>query len=288
MNRSDHTPPRWANRFLEWYCNPELLEQIQGDVYEIYDRDIRNRSARIANLKFTWNVIRFFRWSNIKRNKTTYASNSSAMIKNYLLTGFRSALRHRLNSIINITGLALGVAGAVTVFIFIDHQTHSDTFHQNQPRIYQVTNVIRFEDHNENWGDTPLMLAPALSADYAGIEASTRIEYASAAFRYNDLVFNEFMWFVDKDFTRIFDFPVLRGNGYSLDHKDQIILVKEIAEKYFGQSDPIGQQVSIKFGDRKEEFTIGAVIERPNNSSIFPQILLPIAVFERFESKGKQ
>ena len=53
------SPPKWADRFLEWYCNPSLLEAIQGDAYELYDRTLRVRSKRVANFLFIWNVFAF-------------------------------------------------------------------------------------------------------------------------------------------------------------------------------------------------------------------------------------
>jgi hypothetical protein len=62
------SPPKWADRFLEWYCNPRLLEAIQGDVYELYYRTAKSRNKRVADVVFILNVIRFFRWSNIKRS----------------------------------------------------------------------------------------------------------------------------------------------------------------------------------------------------------------------------
>lgn len=108
-------PPLWADRILEWYCNPALLEEIQGDLHEIYDRQNKNRGKHKANLAYIWNVIRFFRWSNIRRQKSKYSTNSTAMFKNFLLMGFRSSMRNGLTTLINILGLSLGIAGAITI-----------------------------------------------------------------------------------------------------------------------------------------------------------------------------
>ena len=68
MNRIQ--PPKWADRFLEWYCHPAVLEEIQGDIYEIFYRK-SDKNPRIANFQFVWNVIRFFRLKNIKKRKRT-------------------------------------------------------------------------------------------------------------------------------------------------------------------------------------------------------------------------
>lgn len=279
-------PPRWADRFLAWYCNPDILEEIQGDAHELFHHRLLTDGVSKARLKFVWDVLRFFRWTNIKRRKKTYSSNSLIMFKSYLIVGFRNAVRHRVNSLINIVGLSLALGVAITTFIFVDNQTHADQFHTNKDRIYQVTNRIQTENKLEDWGDSPILLGPALARDQSSIEASTRIEYGSGAFRYNETVFNEYVWFVDKEFMDIFSFPVLIGNPQALENKTEIIITSDIAEKYFGKMDPIGQGISIKFDDnRKEEFTVGAVIERPSGSSLYPTVLLSMEKFNDLKFK---
>ncbi len=279
-------PPRWADRFLAWYCNPDILEEVQGDAYELFHNRVNTSGLAKAKLKFIWDVLRFFRWSNIKRSKKRYSSNSFIMFKSYLIVGIRNALRHRLNSTINIVGLSLALGIAITAFIFIDNQTHADYFHEKMDRIYQVTNTIETDDRIDNWSDSPMLLGPSLSKDQSVVEATTRIEYNSGAFRYNETVFNEWIWFVDPAFMDIFSFPVLAGNEKALNNKTEIVLVREVAEKYFGKRDPIGQSVSIKFdNDNKVEFTIGAVIDRPDGSSLHPAVLLSMSNFEDMEPK---
>ena len=94
----NHLPPKWADKFLNWYCNPRLLEDIQGDVYELYDRRYATQGKSTADRSFVWDVMRFFRWSNIKRSNSTYNSNQIPMFKNYLKVGFRSLAKNWLVS----------------------------------------------------------------------------------------------------------------------------------------------------------------------------------------------
>lgn len=273
-------PPRWADQFLEWYCSHDLLEEIQGDLHELYQKRYREEGPLQAKIKFTWDVIRFFRLSNIKRTKNSYKSNSAAMFKSYILVGFRNALRHRLNSSINIVGLSLALGIAITAFVFIDNQLHADMFNERLDRIYQVTNRIETDNRIDEWSDTPALLGPSLAKDQSIVEASARIEYSNAAIRYKETVFNEFIWFADPDFMNIFSYPVLKGDAQALRNKSQIIMASELAEKYFGTSDPIGQALSVKFNDDlKEEFTVGAIFERPNGSSLYPTLIFSMEKF---------
>src|SRR6267154_6911784 len=129
-------PPRWADRFLGWYCREDLLEEIRGDAHELFYRKAIN-DARAARFHFVWNVIRFLRLKNIRKSKPT-DSTATPMLKSYLVIGFRNMVRNGATSFINIFGLALGVAGAVTIFIFADQFFHTDDFHKNRDRIYQI------------------------------------------------------------------------------------------------------------------------------------------------------
>ena len=275
------TPPKWADRFLEWYCNPDLLEEIQGDAHELFYKRTNSEGLRIGRLKFIWDVIRFFRWSNIRRTKSNYSSNSLSMFKSYLRIGFRNAVRNGITSSINILGISLGIGTAITIFLFFDFWYHRDSFHSKKDQVYQVTNLIASEDRLEDWGDSPLMLAPALKSDFSFIENTTRVEFSSGDVRRDETVFNESIWFVDNTFLDMFDFPVLQGDANALKDKSKITVTQEIATKYFGNENPIGQPLSVKFSNgKKEEFTVGAVIERPDASSMFLFILLPMETFE--------
>ena len=278
-------PPRWADRFLEWYCNPALLEEIQGDAHELYFRQVKEDNRR-ADFRFIWNVLRFFRWKNIKKSDSSYSSQYTYMFKSYLLTALRSAVRNRATSLINILGLSLGVGVAVTVFLFMDFMLHLDGFHIYGDRIYQVTSHVQHDRQTDLWGDSPFLLGPALKADQPSIESVVRIEMGGAAVRRNDVVFNEAVWFVDPDFLNIFSFPIASGNPSALNHKASVVLTVPVAEKYFGTANAVGQTLSIKFSNgSKEEFTVGAVIQRPENSGMYPTVLLTMEKFEDLRFK---
>ena len=79
----NHQPPKWADRFLVWYCNPELLEEIQGDAHELFERKVKE-SKTLADLQYGWNVLRFFRWKNIRKKSkrtTSHSFLSTAMLQ---------------------------------------------------------------------------------------------------------------------------------------------------------------------------------------------------------------
>ncbi len=276
------TPPKWADRFLRWYCNPELLEEIQGDVYELFDRRIDEKGSRIANRKFVWDVIRFLRWSNIRKSNSKYNTmNQFVLFRNYLKLGFRSISKHWITSSINIFGLAIAIGVTITSAIFVDMQVNMDSFHTKADRIYQVVNYVQEEHGEALWGDSPLQIGPKIVEDHPGVEATVRIEEVSASVRYGDNVFRESFIFTDPDFFEVFDFPMLYGNRQVLYDKNQIAISRDMAIKYFADQDPIGKELSIKFGNGiVKRFVVAAVMDKyPDQASFHYRFYVNIEIF---------
>ncbi|MEQ8470144.1 MAG: ABC transporter permease [Marinoscillum sp.] len=272
-------PPKWATKFLRWYCNPDLLEEIEGDIYELFDRRIEEKGAGFAKRKFLWDTLRFFRWSNIKRTHTiNQRSNAIIMLRNYLHVGFRNMTRYWVTSSINIFGLALALATLITLFIFIDMQQNMDNYHTNTKKIYQVVNNVKSEGELELWGDSPVELGSILVENHSQVEEMFRVEYQYANVKYEDNVFNELLVFTDPGFLKMLDFSVLAGDRNTLEKRDHIVISYDMAEKYFALEDPVGKLLTLKFGSNNiKTFTVGAVLEKyPYNSSMRFNFLLPM------------
>lgn len=275
-------PPRWADKFLEWYCRTDLLEEIQGDAYELYDRTAKG-NERLADLMFVWNVFRFFRLKNVSGKRI---NPPAMMFKSYLVVGFRSALRNGATSFINIAGLTLGVAAAITMFIFADQFFHTDNGQKKIDRIYQVTNLLDRDGKPYTLSDTPILLGPVMTADNPAIESSTRIESGGGYVRYQENVFSEKIWYVDPSFFQVFTFDFQTGDDRALFARNNVVITKPIAEKYFGTGEAFGKTFSIKFNaDHTEEFTVAGVIDLPAANTLHFNILMNIDVF--FDLKQK-
>lgn len=259
-----HHPPKIANRLLYWYCNKKYLEEIEGDIFELFSKRVDDDGLKIANRLYWWDVFRFFKWSNLKRdNKFFKNSNQTAMLKNYFKVGLRNILKYKLTSAINLVGLSITIGIAITFFIYLDWAFHMDSFHENAKSIYQVTNFTDRDGEVEQWGDTPNPLGPAMKSEIPQVIKSTRVNIASTIMRYEDQVFDETVHFVDTDFLEMFSFPFSNGNENDLNDKSSVIVTKEIAEKYFGNKDPIGKQITLTFDRRfRESFVVTALMEK--------------------------
>ena len=279
---SNPRPPAWARRFLRWYCNPRFLEEIEGDISELFDRRVSEQNVTMARWRFSWDVIRFFRWSNIKRSKSNvFNMAKSSLFKNYLKLGFRNLRNHAVTSTINILGLSVAIAMAITVYIFLDYQYYMNHFHEKGDRIHQIINYVQNEGEDALWSDTPLDLGPRLAEDHPAVEQFVRVEYVGASVRYKENVFEETMVFVDPAYMEVFDFEVLAGSSRALENKKQVIVSYDMAVKYFGEEDPMDKELIMNFGNSgTETFIVGAVLEDyPYNSGMNFDFLLPMANF---------
>ncbi len=282
----NYEPPKWADRFLRWYCNPRFLEEIEGDIYELFDRRVEHQNPRVARLKFIWDVFRFFRWSNINRTNSKYTNmNHFILFRNYLKLGMRNIRKNLVSSSINIFGLAIAICFAISIFIFTDIQLSMDNFHSKADRIYQITNYVD-QDGNENlWSDSPMMLGPALKADHPSVEEFARMEFRSAVVKYKSEVFDELAVFTDPAFFKMFDFDMITGNRDVLSNKTNVVISKKVAVKYFNDEDPIGKELSFKFMNGEiKRLVVGAVLEKyPYNNSIGFDFYLPMQNFYDLE-----
>ncbi len=200
------------------------------------------------------------------------------MFRNYFKTAFRSLLRNRNYTIINIAGLAVGIAVCMMIFIIIQFQTSFDNFHSKKDRIYRVLIEYHHADAaNIFYGkDVPFPMPMGLKTAFPQIEQVAPI-YASHNDQLQVLDVNgtpvknfkeqSGVFFTEPSFFKIFDFPLLAGSYASLKDPNNVLLTKEIAETYFGDwKTAIGKTIKLT-----GSYSIGAGLFQ------FPPILSNVA-----------
>lgn len=279
----NNQPPAWARRFLKWYCRADLLEEIQGDLEEIFERTA-TESPRKARLAFVWNVIRFCRLRNIRRYTHMNTSLLSlSMLKSYALYTLRSIRKNQFQTAINIIGLSLALGCGITVFLILDSYYHRDGFHSKGDRVYLFMNNMRSGDVVEQWARSPYLAGPALLESHGAVEAVVRIQRGNFSMRRDNIVFNEPVWFTDPDFLNVFNFDVLHGRQDALTDPSTIALTQDVAIKYFGKENVINEEIQIKLSDSvRATYRIGAVLKNiPDQSSMHFGVLVPIGTWEK-------
>ncbi|MCW5911785.1 MAG: ABC transporter permease [Cyclobacteriaceae bacterium] len=277
------SPPAWANRFLEWYCNPELLDEIQGDVLELYYREAAV-SKRKADWKFIWNVIRFCRWKNIRKRKQQKYFNSTGMLQNIFKVAVRNFFRQPGHSLLNIAGLAVSFTAAVIIGLWIMHETSFDTFHHKPDQIFKVMSHVNANGTLETYGSA------RANINLEAIPEITEKAVVITGSRWpNELCFRPedkpheciylFGIFSEKTFFSMFSFPVLKGDKNPLASPGNIAISESMAYKLYGNEDPLGKTIKI---DDHFPVTIASIFQDvPVNSSLQFDFVLPTEVFAR-------
>jgi putative ABC transport system permease protein len=282
------TPPKWVDQFLEWYCNPNLLEEIQGDAYELFYRAAK-RSKRTANLLFIWNVLRFFKWKNIKRTKNNYeSSTSTAMLQNFFKTAIRNIVKNKAYSFINYLGLTCGLALALLILAYVRNETSYDQFHAKADRLYRFGYTVL---NGMKIAMTPPPIAPALKDYYPEVEEVARVygRNVSVSIPGSTDAFEESnILFADSALTKMFSIQFLKGNPKrALHDKFTVLLNEKMATKYFGEKNPIGE--SLIFSGRQSFKVVGLVKDFPENSHLRFNMLVPYDdMFDLEDEKTEQ
>lgn len=192
------------------------------------------------------------------------------MFRSYLKVVFRSMFRNKGFTTINISGLAIGMACSLLIFLFIKDEQSYDRFHRHSDRIYRVVKDFINDDGSRiPDATTPAALAPALMQQLPEVEKITRIFPnwgATWLVKYNDKkIVEEKLWRVDSSFFDVFTITFIRGNKETaLKDTRSIVLTESAAKRYFGEQDAIGKTLSFKPG---EDMLVSAVIKDiPANS----------------------
>lgn len=208
------------------------------------------------------------------------------MLKNYIKTAFRILLKNKLYAIINIIGLSVAIACGIVAYLNYQFSQSFDSYHVNKDRIYRLNSYKIINNKREDWAITPLPLAPAMIENIAGVEDYTRIKRGTGIFRYDEKVFNEVFHYVDKDFFKMFTFPLKYGDKNNLLNKDGIVITSRIAEKYFGDINPVGKQIAVTVDNKRTDFLISGVMKDPPlNSSLYVSILVPLSRYKDMTGK---
>lgn len=207
------------------------------------------------------------------------------MLKNYLKIAYRNILKNKGTTFINAFGLALAIGCCMVVYEFVYFSYNYDDFHSQRDSIYVVQREMDVNGDVSVWNDAPQALGPALQKDFPQIEEVVRINGRSGVMQYGDKVFNERINFVDDGYYQLFDFPVKWGNPATFTDKEGIVINWSIAEKYFGEKNPVGETLTIRFKNNEKElianFIVKGVLDKPpHNNSFFNYILIP---FQRQE-----
>ena len=214
------------------------------------------------------------------------------MFRNYLLIAVRNLFRHKFYSLINISGLGIGMACCVLILLYVQNEWSYDGYHERADRIYRVLRETRTGDGKFSVSPgTSGALGPALRSDFPEIQEAVRLWWRWDVWvRYGDRGFSQMVCLVDANVLEVFTLPLVEGDPETaLKNPFSVVLTRKVARKYFGDEDPFGKVLTL--GDRHlaGDFRVTGILKEIPKNSTYPfgflisNASLQTAVWNRWE-----
>ncbi|NIJ55507.1 ABC transporter permease [Dyadobacter arcticus] len=291
-NQQQHHPPSWAQRFIEWYCKPGLVEDLTGDLNEYFERNVRSLGPRRAKLIYIIDAFKFFRIYTVRKPSLVNLFINWIMIRSYFKTSGRNLLRNKLFSSINIAGLAISMSVGLLLIAFMLDLRSYDKFHENGERIYRITNVATFKGDQgsgsrpEKYASTSIKTGKLIREKVTGVEevAIMGNDFSQDA-KVGDRILPVKGFWAEPSLFRIMTFPMLEGNPETaLRDPYSIVLTETAAKKLFGSEPALGKP--IKFDTLDYQVT-GIMKDVPFFSHINFEALVSLSTAEQTGKRDK-
>jgi putative ABC transport system permease protein len=255
-------PRKWGLRLLGALISERRNYGLFGDIEELYERQV----AAIGRLRAA-----LWLWSQIVRTFVHSVLNSlywsGVLLKNSLKITYRNFRRQKLYTVINLAGLAVGIACFILIMTYLHHETGYDSFHDNSGRTYRLTMNGTLSRQDFNLATSNGAIAPDLMKELPEIERVVRLRRRDrTAVEYGEkLFFEEGILWADATFFDVFSFRLLEGNPEkALTAPYSAVLTREAASRYFGHDDPVGKVLRI---NHALDYTVTGVVEDPPTNS---------------------
>lgn len=207
------------------------------------------------------------------------------MFKNYFKIASRNLWRNKLFSLIKILGLSIGLTVCMLIFLYTKDEISYDQFHENKSQLYRITQDWQMGNQPEQTiGITNGVMGEAFGKEIPEVQQFVRVNGMAVTVKKNNDVITENPLFVDSNYLSVFSFPLIEGSKRTaLRDPHSIVLSKEMAKKYFGTTDVIGNTIQVKIDTAFESFTVTAVAENsPQNSTLKADILIPYSIYKNY------
>ena len=186
------------------------------------------------------------------------------MIKNYFKIAWRNLTRNKAFSFLNISGLAIGMASAVLILLWVRNEVSFDMYHQNHERIYEAWNRGQMDDKIQCWNNTPKILGPTLKKDYPEVESMARTVKTWFVTSVGDRKFSTESMIIDPAFLDIFSLPFKEGNILNaLENPTSVVITEKMAKRMFGNEDPMNKILRV---DTVNYTVTGVLQDLPSNT----------------------
>jgi ABC-type antimicrobial peptide transport system permease subunit len=266
MDKKHAIPPKFAERFLLWFLNEELVEEVIGDLEEQYHDALKSRSTAKAKLSYWYQVLNYLRPFAFKNYRSN--SNNYAMFRNYFKIGYRNLSKNKGYSFINIGGLAIGMTVAMLISLWVNDELSFDKVHDHYDQIGQVLFHSEYDGGLETNRSVSTGLGTYLKDTYPSkfeqvVMVRARLE--ERLFGYKEDHYIEDGYYIQPEGPQMFGLDMVAGSIDGLGTLKSVLLSESLAHKIFADKDPIGELV--RFNEQVDLEVKGVYKDLPKNSS---------------------
>lgn len=270
LNETESRPPAWAERLLTWFHPDETVEEVQGDLEELYFSWYSDRGKTYATARYLIGVLSvmppFVRRRKSRKNHHQPFLLHPAMIQNYLKIAFRNLQKNKLYSFINFTGLTLGLGVAITLFWIIRFEYSFDRYHAKADRIYRVRSTDKFGDEQSHVHQGVIK---ALNTQFPGVEKAANL-YAMGptSIKVGNDVFNQKnIFFAPPAMLEMIDLEWVEGSPEQcLTAPGKVVIDDETAAKLF-KGNAVGQTFRY---NNETDLTVSGIFKKVPANTEFP------------------
>ncbi len=279
--------PKWPFRFLRWYCKAELIDEIEGDLIETY-QERKLESPSKAKRQLYKEILQSLNRRNLgimEKYRQSRFLNSWSLLWQYSRVLIRNMAKSKTYSAISIISLALGITCASLIFLYLNKElTYNDVYSQSS-NIYRINHLS--QKSGRSYAFAPLGMVSHLKENLESVEDGVRIfKYRRAipiTVEKTKSAFNEprFGW-ADPSFFNLFDLPFIHGNPKTaLERPNVVVISGKIANKYFGDRNPIGETLIFSWEEETALEVVGVYQDFPTNTSFQLDLISNIETCEQ-------
>lgn len=273
-------PPKFFLRFFRWFCHPEMVAHIEGDMMELYAERLRSTGKRKADIKFILDVVLLCRPGIIRPITLERNINQYAMVKSYFKVGWRNMLRNKGYSAINISGLAIGMAVALLIGLWVFDELTFNKHFKNYDRIVQVMQHQTYNGEIGTQVSNPAVMAEEIRNVYGSdfkhvLQSSWNFSHILT---YGENIFADPGSYFEPGVIDMLSLNIVHGTKDGLKEMNSILLSESVAKKIFGNEDPINKMLRL---DNIVDVKVTAVYEDiPQNTSFRElKIIMPWSLY---------
>jgi ABC-type antimicrobial peptide transport system permease subunit len=286
---ADKHPPILAQRLLKWHAGKADLEDIQGDLDEVYGLTLEQSGKLKADIIYWVQVLSLLFSYGLKKRKSKaayssfYHKNSMTMFKNYLKISLRNLKKQRAFTLINVLGLSIGMSIALLAMAMYVELKQFDTYHPNAEDLYRVTTTVELEGDREKYSSSPPALTYRMDEVIPSIYKSVHIDESFTALidHYGNNI-RTYGYHTEPSFFDVFAFEMESGTPEVLNEPGKVIITKELATKLFGEQEALGKTLMTEEWGQLQ--VAGVLKAFPKRTHLRFDMITGFALSEKFDA----